>query len=89
MPDDTAAELRRLRLNQNVLMAAINRLIVDTAPITRRNPADDSSEYVTTGLVLGADGLIVPGTIPAPDPSSTVRGVRPGDPLWIEAPGSP
>ena len=89
MPEDMAGELRRLRLNQRVLVAAINRLIADTAPIALANPADDSSGYVTTGLVVGADGLIVQGTLPAPDPRSTLRGVRPGDPLWIEAPGSP
>ena len=89
MPDDIAAELSRLRLNQAVLLAAVNRLIANTAPIALSNPADGSSGYVSTGLVLDADGLLVLGTIPAPDPHSTLRGVRSGDPLWTEAPGSP
>jgi hypothetical protein len=89
MSEDIAGELKRLRHNQAVLMAAINRIIIDTAPIEQVNPADLSSGYVTTGLTLGADGTIVPGRIPAPAPQSTSRGVRPGDPLWVESPGSP
>ena len=89
MPDDLAAELRRLQRNQAVLLAAVNRLIADTGPIALANPADDSSGYVTKGLIVDADGFIVPGTIPAPAPHTTVRGVRAGDPLWTERPGSP
>jgi hypothetical protein len=89
MPDATAAELARLRRNQSVLMDAINRLIAETAPIALVNPADMSSGYVTTGLVLDAEGAITRGTIAAPHPGSTLRGVKPGDPLWVEAPGSP
>lgn len=89
MPDTLAAELRRLQHNQTALIAAVNRLIANTAPIALANPADGSSGYVTAGLVLDADGLIVLGTIPAPAPHSTLRGVRPGDPLWTETPGSP
>jgi hypothetical protein len=89
MPDEIASELRRLRLNQAALMAALNRVIADTAPVRLANPADGSAGYVTTGLVLDADGLIVPGTIPAPAPQLTSRGVRPGDPLWVETPGTP
>jgi hypothetical protein len=89
MSDDVAAELKRLRQNQATLMAAVNRLITQTAPIELANPGDMGSGYVTTGLVLDADGLIVPGRIPAPMPPDTVRGVRPGDPLWVERPGSP
>jgi hypothetical protein len=91
MPDEITSELRRLRLNQAALMVAINRLIADTTPVRLANPADGSAGYVTTGLVLDAEGLIVPGTIPAPAPQLTLtsRGVRPGDPLWVEAPGTP
>lgn len=89
MPEDLAAELRRLQHNQAVLLAAVNRLIAETSPIALANPADDSSGYVTKGLIVDAEGLIVPGTIPAPTPQTTVRGVRAGDPLWTERPGSP
>jgi hypothetical protein len=87
MTTDVAAELRRLQRNQAALMAAINRLIAETAPISVAGP--HSAEYVTTGLVVDPDGLIVPGTIPAPNPSMTVRGVKPGDPLWTSPPGNP
>ena len=89
MPDDVAAQLRRLQRNQATLMAAVNQLIAQTAPISLANPADVSSGHVTRGLVLDADGLIVPGTIPAPHPRTTLRGTRAGDPLWTEAPPSP
>ena len=89
MSEEIASELRQLRLNQAVLMAAINRIIADTAPIELANPADHSSGYVTTGLTLTSSGAIVPGRIPAPPPQSTSRGVRPGDPLWVQSPGSP
>jgi hypothetical protein len=89
MPDDPAAELRRLQRNQAVLLAAVNRLIAETGPIALANPADFSSGYVTKGLILDAEGLIVPGTIPAQAPQTTLRGVRAGDPLWTETPGSP
>jgi hypothetical protein len=86
--DNLAAELRRLQRN-HVLLAAVNRLIAETGPIALVNPADDSSGYVTKGLIVDAEGLIVPGTIPAPAPQNTLRGVRVGDPLWTEPPGSP
>jgi hypothetical protein len=89
MSEDIAGELKQLRLNQAVLMAAINRIIVDTAPIELVNPADASSGFVTTGLILSADGTIVPGRIPAPAPQATSRGLRPGDPLWVGSSGSP
>ncbi|HEY7519319.1 MAG TPA: hypothetical protein VIE36_13580 [Methylomirabilota bacterium] len=89
MPSDLAAEVKRLQRNQAVLMTAVNRLIAETAPIALANPADGSSGYVTKGLVLDAEGFIVPGTIPAPDPGTTLRGTRAGDPLWFEAPPSP
>jgi hypothetical protein len=89
MPDDLAAELRRLQRNQAVLLAAVNRLIADTTPITLANSADYSSGYVTRGLIVDAHGLIVPGTITAPAPQTTLRGVRVGDPLWTDMPGSP
>ena len=88
-PEDIARQLERIERNQAVLMAAINRLIVETAPIVHVDPADESSGYVTTGLVLDADGSIVPGRIAAPDPHAMLRGLRPGDPLWVDAPGSP
>lgn len=89
MPDDLAAEVRRLQRNQTILLAAVNRLIGETAPIALANPADRSSGYVTKGLVLDAEGFIALGTIPAPDPRATLRGLREGDPLWSETPGSP
>ena len=89
MPDHLAAEVKRLQQNQATIVAALNRLIVQTAPITLFNPADASSGYITTGLVLNPDGLIVSGTIPAPDPRTTLRGTRHGDPLWSEAPPTP
>ena len=89
MPSDLATEVKRLQRNQAVLMAAVNRLIAETAPIALANPADGSSGYVTNGLVLDAEGFIMPGTIPAPHPRTTVRGMRAGDPLWTEAPPSP
>lgn len=89
MSHDLGAELRRLQRNQTTLMAALNRLIAETAPIALANPADGSSGYVAKGLVLDAEGFIVLGTIPAPDPGTTLRGVRAGDPLWTETPGSP
>lgn len=89
MPNDLAAELKRLQRNQTVLMAAVNDLIAETAPIALANPADGSSGYVTRGLVLDAEGFIVPGTIPAPDPRTTLRGTRAGDPLWSEPRPSP
>ena len=89
MSEEVTRELTRLRLNQAALLAALNRIIADTAPIALKNPADMSSGYVTTGLVLNAEGLIVPGTIPVSAPQSTLRGVRPGDPLWVESAGSP
>ena len=89
MSADVTAELTRLRRNEAVLLAAINRIIADTAPIALANPADSSSGYVTTGLVLDAEGVIVPGRIEVPGPQFTLRGVRPGDPLWEERPGSP
>jgi hypothetical protein len=38
--DDAADELRRLRHNQTVLMAAVNRLITQTAPIAPATAAD-------------------------------------------------
>ena len=85
MPDDLAAEVRRLQRNQAVLLAAVNRLIAETAPIAAGSP----SGYVTKGLIVDAEGFIVPGTIPAPAPQTTVRGVRYGDPLWTEPPGTP
>ena len=90
MCEQATEELERLRRNQAMLLAAINRIIADTAPIALANPADLSSGYVTTGLVLGADGLIAPGTIRvSTGPQSTLRGVRPGDPLWVDQAGSP
>jgi hypothetical protein len=89
MPDDLAAELRRLQRNQAVLLAAVNRLIAETGPIALANPADYSSGYVTKGLIVDAEGFIVPGTIAARPPQTTLRGVRAGDPLWNETPGSP
>ena len=84
-----ADELARLRHNQAVLVAALNRLIADTAPAVLVNPKDGSSGYVTTGLMMDAQGMIVPGAIPVADPHGTLRGVRPGDPLWVEPVGSP
>jgi hypothetical protein len=78
--------VRRLQRNQTVLLAAVNRLIAETAPIAFTNPADAWSGYVTRGLVVDADGFIVAGTIPAPDPRTTLRGVRAGDPAWTERP---
>jgi hypothetical protein len=89
MSEEIASELKRLRQNQAALMAAINQLIAETAPIELANPADGSSGFVTNGLTLNADGAIVPGRIVAPAPQSTLRGVRSGDPLWVDLPGSP
>ena len=87
--DQVTEELARLRRNQAALLAAVNRLIAETAPVALADPRDSSSGYVTTGLVLDANGVIVPGPIPVPGPELTLRGVRPGDPLWVERTGSP
>jgi hypothetical protein len=91
MSEQVARELTRLRLNQAALLAAVNRIIADTAPLALANPADPSAGYVTNGLVLDADGVIVPGriSVAVSDPRLTTRGVRPGDPLWAEPAGSP
>jgi hypothetical protein len=89
MSEQVENELARLRLNQAVLLSVINRIIANTEPVALVNPADASSGYVTTGLVIDADGAIVPGTISVAGPQFTLRGVKPGDPLWGEPAGSP
>jgi hypothetical protein len=83
------ADLEQLRRNQAVLMAAVNRLLAETAPVELADPAGHTSGYVVHGLALSADGAIVPARIPVAGPQQTLRGVRPGDPLWVERPGSP
>jgi hypothetical protein len=89
MPDELTRELEQLRRNQAVLLAAVNRLLAEIAPVQLANPADQFSGYVVDGLALDAGGAIVPARIAVPGPLATVRGVRPGDPLWFERPGSP
>src|SRR5688572_27900884 len=89
MPEDLAAELRRLQRNQAVLLAAVHRAIVETGLIVAANPADDSPAYGTLGLIAYVEGLIVPRTIPAPAPQTHRRGMIAGDPLWTEKPGNP